>query len=221
MHTRGLCGPCWQQLTFLSRSSCVTCGFPLSLTPASEEENLSCGACLAYPPLFKRGLSVLLYDEHSRKFLLRFKHGKELSLAPLFVTWLFARGATLWPETDLLIPVPLHWTRLVSRSFNQAALLTHLLGKKTGLLDQPFLLKRTRRTPPQGHKRASGRHENVKGAFTVTPRLLPFLQGARVTLVDDVYTTGATLKACTETLLRGGAASVSILTLARTGHHSH
>jgi ComF family protein len=218
LQERGLCGSCWGRLNFLGSFTCARCSFPLPSfgnTSVEQEALLLCLSCLSDPPPFERVFSVFIYDEESRGLLMRFKHGLELSLTPLFSQWLFEKGSSLLKQTDLLIPVPLHWTRLIKRRFNQAATLAQSLEHKTGLLQNPFLLKRRRKTVPQGNLTLKQRTENVKGAFEISRRHHSLLQGARVTLIDDVYTTGAPLKACAQTLLKEGAASVSALTLAR------
>jgi ComF family protein len=183
------------------------------------ENMLQCGRCVAKPPPFTRSLSVFVYDDKSRSFIFRLKHGKDLSLVPLLARWLYVRGRLIWSGCDVIVPVPLHWTRMAWRSFNQSALLTRGLSRLTGLPHNPSLLKRVKRTPPQGHLTVHQRADNVRHAFRVNQKHLESLQGARVVLVDDVYTTGATLTACARTLLRAGAQSVSVLTLARVAHN--
>jgi ComF family protein len=120
-----------------------------------------------------------------------------------------------------LVPVPLHWTRLAWRSFNQSAVLCHHLAPLTGVPTAPLILQRTRPTVSQGHLTPTQRTANVRGAFKISDRKRHLVQGARVVLVDDVYTTGATVRACAQTLLRGGAAWVSVLTLARVPRPAH
>jgi ComF family protein len=112
--------------------------------------------------------------------------------------------------------VPLHYSRLLLRRYNQAALLAHTLGKQIRLPVLPDTLKRIRRTPPQAGLTRKQRDDNMRGAFRVENKKRPLLKGKSVILVDDVMTTGATLEACARTLHIAGVKDVYVLTLART-----
>lgn len=147
--------------------------------------------------------------------ILGFKHGDRTESAVAFARWLLHAGAELFPNVDTVVPVPLHWTRLFARRFNQAALLAKAVGRLTNLPVAPDLLVRRRRTPSQGKKGPVERRRNVARAFAVRASQVARVQGRRILLVDDVLTTGATASACTDTLLRAGAAAVDVLTLAR------
>jgi ComF family protein len=118
---------------------------------------------------------------------------------------------------DALIPVPLHRWRFLKRRYNQSALLAAALGRAVNKPVYLDALVRTRATPPQGHKRARDRAKNVKNAFAVHPRhcKAKILDGRRIVLVDDVFTTGATARECAKTLLGAGAAQVDVLAIAR------
>jgi len=122
-------------------------------------------------------------------------------------------GAELFADAELLLPVPLHWTRLFARRYNQAALLAHAIRAAGGPPVAPAWLRRRRRTPSQGHRNAAGRADNVRGAFALRPGRS--VEGRRLVLVDDVFTTGATVRECARVLRREGAARVDVLTLAR------
>ena len=155
------------------------------------------------------------YDDASRAMIIGFKHGDRTEAAPAFGRWLARAGAELLAEADLVMPVPLHWTRLFLRRFNQSALLATAVA---GLTDRPVemgLLRRRRRTPSLGHLSAHQRRRTVAGAYAVPEKARARLEGRRVVLVDDVLTTGATAGACSRALLRAGASSVDLLTLAR------
>jgi ComF family protein len=116
-------------------------------------------------------------------------------------------------DYDLVMPVPLHVKRLRERGFNQSLFLAKAIAVRHKLKLDYLSLKRTIHTPPQITFGRQERERNVKGAFAVkTPAKL---QGEKVILVDDVYTTGSTAKECTRTLIRAGASTVAVLTLSR------
>lgn len=147
--------------------------------------------------------------------MLGFKHGDRLHGAPAYGEWLARAGAELLADADLVAPVPLHWTRLARRRYNQSALLANAAARIAGRRCVPDLLVRTRRTPQQGDMGRAARRRNVRRAFCVAAAYTALLPGKRIVLVDDVLTTGATAEACVETLLEAGAAAVDLLTLAR------
>ncbi|MBF0248201.1 MAG: ComF family protein [Alphaproteobacteria bacterium] len=207
-----LCPDCWTRLTFIGPPVCDACGHPFD---HEVPDRALCGACARERPPFGRARGALLYDDASKDLVLGFKHADRTELAKLFSKWMTQAGRALVAEADLVVPVPLHWTRLFSRRYNQAALLARALGRSCGVAVLPDALVRARRTPSQGHLGVKARARNVQGAFRVHPRRGARIRGKRVLLVDDVYTTGATARACAKVLLRGGAASVDVLVLAR------
>jgi ComF family protein len=207
-----LCATCWVKLSFIDPPYCACCGFPFEF---HQGDGALCGACMREAPDFARARSVLRYDEASKELILRFKHADRTESAPAFASWLKRVGGEVVAEADLVAPVPLHWTRLLTRRYNQAALLSRELARLAGKPALQDLLVRRRRTPSQGGLGAVARESNVAGAFTFHPRHKARIKGRRILLVDDVYTTGATVGACTRTLRRAGAAAVDVLTLAR------
>lgn len=203
----GLCAACYPTIEFLAGGGCPSCGV------AVPQPGLTCGVCLAAPPVWRQARSAFVYSPDSRDLILRFKHADSTHMAPVLAAWLHRAGADLLAEADLLVPVPLHWRRLFLRRYNQAALLARHLSGRTGVKADVLVLKRVRNTRPQGHLRRGQRLGNVRTAFAVTAP--DRVAGKRIVLLDDVLTTGATLTACTNALLRAGAADVSVLTLAR------
>jgi len=212
-----LCLECWGALTFISRPCCDACGHPFEY----EVPGLTlCGACMRDRPPFARARAALLYDDASKAFILRLKHADRTDTVHLLAKWLVQAGAEILGGADVLVPVPLHWTRLFSRRFNQAALLAQALGRLSGKAVMVDALVRHKKTPSQGRLGVKARARNVQGAFRMATARNPQIRGKRVVLVDDVYTTGATVRAAAKALLRGGAASVDVVTLARVvkGH---
>jgi predicted amidophosphoribosyltransferase len=207
----GLCPDCFAGAGFLTGPVCDRCGAPVAA------EGLVCPDCAAEPPAFDRARSAALYQGAARRAALALKHGDRLDVARPAAAWMLRAGADLVAAADLIAPAPLHWTRLLRRRSNQSAELARWLARLAGreAAFAPDLLTRTRATPSQDGRTRAGRAANVAGAFAVAPRWAPRLPGARVLLVDDVLTTGATLSACALALRRAGAAGVDALTLAR------
>lgn len=210
---QSVCGACWNGIRFLAPPWCVQCGIPF---PHALGEGVRCAACLAKPRAFARLRSAIAYDDGSRDLILGFKHADKLEACPLLVRWMLAVIRDEMRDADVIVPVPLHWKRLVMRKYNQAGLLAHGLGRLSGLPVAPRVLVRRRATESQGTMpSARARLRNVASVFEVPVPARPSVSGRRILLVDDVLTTGATATACAKALLRGGAASVSIVTLAR------
>ena len=204
-----LCGQCWGGMTFFAPPWCAVCGLPFPY-PVGEA---MCGACARDRPAFDQARAVLRYDKNSRHLVLALKHADQTHMARAFGRWMCRAGREMLDNADLLVPVPLHWTRLVWRRFNQAALLAQAIRKAGGPPVAPDWLVRRRRTPPQGHLGPGARERNVRAAFAV--RSERSFAGKRVVIIDDVMTTGATIAECARVLRRAKAASVSVLTLAR------
>ena len=213
-----LCAPCWSRLAFLAGPVCAACGTPFEF---ESGPGALCGVCLAHRPAYRAARSALIYDEASRGLILALKHGDRTDSAPALAGWMAGAGREMLAAADIVAPVPLHRLRLLARRFNQAALLAHGIASRAGVACVPDLLIRRRRTPSQGGLSAAGRARNVAGAFRVNPARAAALVDKRVVLIDDVLTTGATAESCANTLLRGGAASVDVLTLARVVRPSY
>jgi len=180
------------------------------------DEGTLCGACLDKPPSFRTARAAVVYDDASRKLILGFKHGDRTDAAKALAVWMHRAGGDVLKETDSLIPVPLHRWRLFLRRYNQSALLAKNVGALAG---KPVLfdaLCRVRATTSQGHLKRKERQENVHGAFAILPRHIAALRDKRLTLIDDVMTTGSTVEECSHILLKAGAREVTVLTLART-----
>jgi ComF family protein len=204
-----LCGPCWGSMNFFAPPWCANCGLPF---PYAMADGAVCGDCARERASWQRARSVMRYDKHSRHLVLGLKYDRT-DLARTLGGWMRRAGGELLDGADLLVPVPLHWTRLFARRYNQAGLLAHAIHAAGGPPVAPDWLMRRRRTPSQGRLGPLARARNVRGAFALRPGR--DVRGKRLVIVDDVLTTGATVDECARVLRREGAAFVGVLTLAR------
>jgi ComF family protein len=208
----GLCAACWSGLRFIERPYCERLGIPFAydLGPGA----LSAEA-IATPPPYDRCRSAVLYEGPALDLVRGLKYRDRTDLARL-IGRLAARAARdLVDGADLVMPVPLHWRRLLKRRFNQSAMVARMVSVETGIPLDVASLKRIRSTRPQVGLTGRARSANVAGAFRVSPEAARRIAGRNVILVDDVITTGATAAAATRTLKRAGAARVDLLTFAR------
>lgn len=198
-----ICSYCWAEIQKYNGAACKVCGIP-----SVSEQTTICGACLKIRQPFSKILYYGLYEGNLRKaiHLLKFNGIKRLAhpLSRLLLELPI-------PKADLIIPVPLHLKRLREREFNQTALIGHCLSKELKIQLIINNLIKTRETPPQTSLNRKERLENVKKAFSAYG-----ISGADILLVDDVITSGATVRECSQSLAQAGAKSVTVLALAHS-----
>ncbi len=200
-----LCPECVAELPWITGPTCARCGLPIRRAGL-------CPRCRRDPLRLEGMRSVFLFKGALRRAVhqLKYRHARGLA-EPLGGLLAGYWQEHPWP-VDLIVPVPLHPSRMRRRGYNQAALLAYELGRRVGLPMDEDALQRVRSTPPQMRLDAVERRRNVAGAFRCRDGRV---RGRRVLLVDDVCTTGATLEACADGLRAGGAEAVWALTLAR------
>ncbi len=210
-----LCPSCFARIEWLEDPLCAACGIPLAAGAGA-----CCERCLSRPQSFRRARAVIRYAADGAaaegvvgSILRRHKYGYDQCLGAVLLECLVKRMPLEPADYDLVAPVPLHWTRLWRRGFNQAALLARGLAARFGLAFEAELLFRRRRTPSQTARGQAARAQNVRHAFGVAKPAR--LAGRRVLLVDDVMTTGATANECARVMLEAGGHFVDVLALAR------
>ena len=206
-----VCATCWTEISFIRQPLCDRLGLPL---PFDTGPGSISAAAVANPPIYDHARAVAHYSGVMREMILAFKYGDTHNARKLFGRWLTSAGQELIDECDVIAPVPMHPRRLLTRRFNQAAILARELSRTTNLRYQPQLIKRTRQTTAQVGLSSAQRRRNLAGAFTVSSGQRRYVEGRNILLVDDVITTGTTLNACARALCRAGAARVDAIALA-------
>jgi ComF family protein len=207
----GLCVSCWNELAIPGEPACTLCSRPFGEGVA---HGAICAPCMADPPKHDGIAAATLYNDTSRRLVLAFKHGRRIGLAPMMARLIAAKLAFV-DESWLIVPVPLHRWRLWARGYNQAGLLVQEIARLRGARLGLDLLRRNKATPVLGRLGRKARAKALAGAITVNPKRHGMLRGAKVLLIDDVLTSGATSSACVSVLKRAGADKVAIACFAR------
>lgn len=214
--TGGLCGPCWRDLRILPEG-CTTCAAPLpSLQPG---EVAHCDDCLRLPRTWRRGVAAFEYAGTGRALVLALKHGDRTEVAKPAATWLTrALAPSDWQDL-LILPIPLHRRRRLSRKFNQSALIAGQMARQLGCDWLPDGLLRPKRTPSLNGMSVDDRFATLGDAILPNPR--HDITGRKVLIVDDVMTSGATFSAATQACYSAGAKDVCVAALARVLKESY
>ena len=203
------CAQCFSKVIFIDYPFCKCCGKMLSVATGSET---LCETCIKYPREFDVCRSLFIYNKASKKLIMRIKKQACSDVAKTCVRMLLIRYSEIFKNADLIVPVPSHWLRTVKRGYNPSAIIAREVSRALKIPLQTNLLKRIRKTDYQKNKKIVQRIENVKGAFECTEDL----SDKTIILVDDVFTTGATLNECAKTLKLAGAKTVLAITIAST-----
>jgi ComF family protein len=208
---QGFCSNCLSAIRWIEPPFCSICGIPFI---SNEVETHPCGACVTHRKYFTIARALGAFEGSLQEAIHRWKYEGKTYLTPFFAEWM-AEGLNRYWEPgsfDLLIPVPLHTQRLRERGFNQVLLLVKDLSCRTGIPYHKTILQKKKLTIPQVNLSGAEREKGLRGTFHVIEK--EELLGKTVLLIDDVYTTGATVNECSKVLLRGGAERVDVFTLA-------
>ncbi len=207
-----ICGLCRKKLTYITEPRCKKCGKPIE-----QEEKEYCGDCEHKNFQFARGYCVWVYDDLMKHSVAEFKYHNKKEYAKFYIQEMVRiYGDTLKKLSfDAVVPVPLHKSRYLARGYNQADILARGLGKELDIPVISRLLVRNKKTLPQKQLSDKERLRNLREAFDINQRILEKnpKERNRVLLVDDIFTTGSTLEACTNVLKSNGTNEVYFITL--------
>lgn len=204
------CLDCWAKLDLIGPPCCARCALPFAHDGEVERE---CAGCLADPPPFDRLRAAVGYGALARDVALKLKYGRRPGIAAT-MAGLMGRHVDAF-DAPLLVPVPLHRWRIWRRGYNQSAMIAAALARRHGLEVCRDLLVRVKATPPLKDMSPAERRRTVRGAFRINPRAAEMAKGRNILLIDDVFTSGATVGACARVLKRAGAGEVGVLCWAR------
>jgi ComF family protein len=208
------CSDCFTATSFIAEPCCRQCGAPFAFALQGGPDHL-CPQCRETPPPWRQARAAMAYEAQSRRTILPLKYADRTELAPALARLMVRAGTAMLAHADLLVPVPMHPSRLRRRRYNQAALLARAVSRLSHIPTCLDALARIRATAPLEHLSAESRESAVAHAFHITSQGALRLPGRHVVLIDDVLTSGATAAACTLALQQAGVASVDILVAAR------
>ena len=198
------CSCCWRGISPYEGPACAICGEPLP-----SEHAIHCGQCLAGRPAYTKAFTFGLFEGALKEAIHIYKFAPARRLSAPLAGMLYSRGL---PQAQAVTAVPLSKKRLLERGFNQSMLLGGHIARWSGAKLLPHAIVKVKETRPQAGLGRQERVRNLRGAF----RADGCLGGMTVLLIDDVITTGATVRECSEALVRAGAKEVFVAALART-----
>ena len=200
----GICDCCFNKVNFISKTRvCQVCS-------NKYYQNNICQYCTLNKPYFTITSAALEYDDFSRNMLLKFKLNDDLRWSNIFARWMFNASRLLFTEADIILPVPLHWQKLLKRRYNQTAILANILGQLSGIEVNNLLLFRS---IPRVLHSDKNRFKKLSRAFQI--RDVSKINEKSIILIDDVMSSGDTVNCCAKLLLDKGAELVKVIVLAR------
>jgi ComF family protein len=212
---REFCPSCWGELIFLKEPYCACCGLPFIFDDGLYSSNESlCDHCNKSLPAYDKARCLFVYSDVIKKPILSLKHYDNTQYAKTFAKLMARMQTDLCQAVDLIVPIPLHWKRLILRQYNQAALIAKHLGN---ILEKPVDYKsliRFTNTKSQGHQSRKNRQTNVENAFQLKEQVV--FKDKNILLIDDVMTTGSTLHEAAKVIKLAKPKGIYCLSIARS-----
>ncbi len=210
---RDVCSDCWGKITFITKPYCSLCANPFSY---EEDDQAICGHCVIKTPKYDKAISILKYDEHSKKLIHKFKYQDQLHVLNYLVDLMTNMSSDIINNVDYIVPVAMHKYKLLKRGYNQAALLAMRIAKNKKITYLPQLLTKENNTSAQAGLKREHRLKNIKNSFSLNPKFKNLIKNKNILLIDDVITTGATIDECCKLLRTAHPEKIFVLTLAKT-----
>ncbi len=207
-----VCSECWKDLQFITKPYCPIMGIPFA---CDMGDGFLSGEAIQNSLPFSRVRSVVVHKGIAQALVAQLKYGDYVELASFMANWMMNAGREIIEDCDVIIPVPLHFYRFIRRRYNQSAELARYIAVKKKKTFKPSWLVRCQHTRPQVNLSARERKFNVLNAFKVPRKFQKHLVGCSILLIDDVFTTGATVAAATTALKHAGVRKVDVLTFSR------
>lgn len=207
------CAACFSKVKLITPPCCTSCGVPFTIDLGEDAE---CPDCLAVPPAFTTARAAMVYDRTTAPLISALKFHDQWAGLSRAIDQMRTAGAEALAVCDVIVPVPLHWRRLFTRKYNQAAVLAYRLAQVSGKPCRTDLIRKLRATTPQMRLDRKTRLTNLRNAYGLTEIAPAAVRDRTLLLVDDVVTTGATANACATLLMKAGARAVHVLAMART-----
>lgn len=213
VENEGLCNKCWSKITFNAGASCIKCSYPFELETRND---LLCGYCLQKKNYFDKLYFVAKYDSLIKDMIYKFKYNDKIIYYKLFSLWLKNLVDKKEIKFEFIAPIPMHKKKLRSRKFNQSCIIANELSKKLSTPIIRDLLIKKRYDKSQTELTAKQRQNNIKGSIIINPKYKTIIKDKNILLVDDVFTTGATINECCKILKKNHINRVTAITIART-----
>lgn len=206
-----LCASCWKEIEFITEPGCSACGFPFDFDMGADA---LCVSCVKSRPYFDRAFAAFRYTTSSKAFVYKLKYQDQLYIAAFFARFITNKLRNFY-EYRIVIPVPMHRNKLRKRLYNQSAILARQVAKTLRLDYFPNILIKTKDTIAQSKLNRERRKQNIVNSFAVLEDYKNIIKGHNVILIDDVYTTGATVNECSKILKKAGCKKILVVTMAR------
>ncbi len=210
VETSGLCFQCWKKISWISDPKCRICG-----TPFEVNIHPLCAECLKNPPCFDKAVSVFKYDDFSKELLIKIKHFDSLHMLSRLSDLMYKSAEFDIKNSDIIVPIPIHFLKRLKRKYNQSELLAKNISKTSKKRYEPRILQKIKTTQPQEGLSGKKRRKNIMGSFGIDAKYFKDIENKNIILVDDVFTTGATVNECSKILKKYKAKSVIVVTIAR------